>query len=94
MPRVWLKIKLPRDSLGEFSTNHPDDEFRMLTSHRTEEGLRVITEADTSDVEGFIQIFEEAPEVRSYEVLRTDQQEVLLQFEASEHASRVAARVG
>jgi predicted DNA binding protein len=92
MPRVWLKIKLPRDSLVEFSTDHPDDEFRMLTSHRVENGLRVITEADTPDSGAFIQVFDEASEVRSYEVLRDDQQGVLVQFETSEHATRVAAR--
>jgi predicted DNA binding protein len=92
MPRVWLKVELPRDSLVEFSIDHPDDEFQMLTSHRTEDGLRVITEAETSDTETLYEVLDEAPEVSSYEVLRTEQQSVLLQIETLEHSSRIAAR--
>jgi predicted DNA binding protein len=92
MPRVWLKIKLPRDSLVEFSIDHPDDEFRMLASHRMEDGLRVVVDAETSDSEDLCRTLDEAPEMRSYEVLRTDQDGMLLQLEASEHAPRVAAR--
>ena len=92
MPRVWLKIKLPRDSLVGFSIDHPNDEFRMLASHRTEDGLRVIVEAETSDSEDLCRTLDEAPDVRSYEVLRSDQDGMLLQLEAAEHAPRIAAR--
>lgn len=92
MPRVWLKIELPRDSLVEFSIDHPDDEFRMLASHRIEDALRVVVDAETPDSEDLRRTLDEATEVRSYEVLRTDQDGMLFQLEATEHAPRVAAR--
>jgi predicted DNA binding protein len=92
MPRVWLRVKLPDDSLVNFSTEHPDDEFRMLTSHRTDDGLRVIIDAETSEPAALCQALDAAPAVRSYDVLRTDQRSVLLQVESVEHPSRVAAR--
>jgi predicted DNA binding protein len=92
MPRVWLRIELPRDSLVKYSLDHPDDEFRMLASHRTEDSLRVVVDAETPDPKTLIQVPYQAPEVRSYEVLQTNQQGVLLQIETAEHESRVAAR--
>lgn len=92
MPRVWLKVKLPRDSLVRFSIDHPDDEFRILTSHRATDSLQVVVDAETSNSGALVQALEEAPEVRSCEVLRTDQRGVLFQIETSEHAPRYAAR--
>ena len=92
MPSVWLKIELPRDSLVEFSLEHPNDEFQVLSSHRTENGLQVLIDAKTSDSTALIHVLDEAPEVTSCEVLRTDQQGVLLQIEAAEYAPRIAAR--
>lgn len=92
MPRVWLRIELPRDSLVKYSLDHPDDEFRMLASHRTEDSLRVVVDAETPDPKTLIQVLDTAPEVRSYEVLQTNQQGVLLQIETAEHEPRVAAR--
>ncbi|WP_247003442.1 helix-turn-helix domain-containing protein [Halosolutus gelatinilyticus] len=64
----------------------------MLTSHRTEEALQVVVDAKTSDSAALLRTLDEAPEVRSYEVLRTDNQGVLVQLETAEHAPRVAAR--
>lgn len=92
MPSVRLKIELPRDSLVSFSIEHPNDKFRMLTAHRTEESLRVVVDAKTSDSAALLRALDEAPEVRTYEVLRDDRQGVLFQLEASEHAPRAAAR--
>lgn len=92
MPRVRMKVRLPRDSLVTFSIDHPEDSFRTLSIHRTPDGLRVVIDAETSDAESLIQTLEDAPEVGSYEVLRTDQQGALLQVETHEHTPRIAAR--
>ncbi|WP_137290376.1 helix-turn-helix domain-containing protein [Natronorubrum halophilum] len=92
MPHVRLKVELPRDSLVTFSIDHPDDEFRILTAHRTAETLRVVIEAETSDSDDLVRTLEAAAEVRSCEVLRTDRRGVLLQVETEEHEPRVAAR--
>jgi hypothetical protein len=60
----------------------------MLTSHRVENGLQVITEADTPDSDALIQVFDEASEVCSCEMLRDDQQGVLVQFVVIDRAIR------
>lgn len=92
MPRVRMKVRLPRDSLVAFSIDHPEDELRMLSSHRTPNGLRVVIDARTSDTATLVQTLDDAPEVRSYELLHTDQEGALLQIETEEHTPRVAAR--
>lgn len=93
MPRARVKVKLPIDSFVQFSIDHPDDEFHILASRRTdEENLRVIVNAETAESAALLRVFDEAPEVHSYEVLPTDQEGILLQFEAVEHAPRIAAR--
>lgn len=92
MPRVRLKAKLPRDSLVEFSIDHPDDEFRILTARRTGKTLQVVVDAETSDPDNLVLTLEAGPEVRSCEVLRADQRGVMLQLETEEHESRIAAR--
>ncbi|ELZ06121.1 hypothetical protein C481_01275 [Natrialba asiatica DSM 12278] len=63
----------------------------MFTAHRTEDGMRVIVEAETADTEALFKQFDEAPEVSSYEILRADQRSVLFQLEALEQAPRIAA---
>lgn len=92
MPRVWLKIKLPRDSLVEFSINHPDDEFHILASSHTKNGIQVVIDAETTNIEDLKRALDEGVEVRSYEVLRSDHEGMLFQIETLEHAPRVAAR--
>ncbi len=57
-----------------------------------EDGLRVVVNAETPDSEDLSRTLDEAPEVHSYEVLRTNQDGRLLQLKAAEHAPRVAAR--
>jgi predicted DNA binding protein len=92
MPRVRLKIKLPRDSLVQYSIEHPESEFRMLSSRRTENRLQVVVEATSLDSIALIRTLDDAPEIRSYDVLHDDKQRVLLQIETEEHAPRAAAR--
>lgn len=92
MPSVLLKIKPPRNSLVEFSIDHPGDSFRIFASHPMKDGLRVIVEAEIPDPTALCQVFDAAPEVRSYEVLHNDLGTVLVQYETAEPTPRAAAR--
>lgn len=88
MPRVKLKIKPPHEQFERFSRKYPDDEFRILSSYHTENGLCVLMEADTSNAEAIIQDFEEAAKVRSYEVLNATEQTLLMQHVMQEPVPR------
>lgn len=92
MPRVRMKVRLPRDSLVSFSIDHPEDSFRTLSTHSIPDGLRVVIDAETSDAEALVRTLDDAPEIRSCEVLRTDPDGALVQIETHEHTPRVAAR--
>lgn len=92
MPRVRLKIEVPRDALTEFSLNHPNDELRIFASRQTENGLTVLVEVNTSDAKELFGLLEDASEINTYEVLRSNEHGVLVQIEATEHPSRAAAR--
>lgn len=83
MPRAQVKFKPPGNHLAgpfKFSADHPDDDLRILSAHPTEDGLLVILEAEASNPESVIQIFEGAPMELSTEVLHADEQTVLVQF--------------
>ncbi|MFC6766622.1 helix-turn-helix domain-containing protein [Natrinema soli] len=88
MPRVKLKIKPSHEQFERFSRRYPNDEFRILSSYDTEDGLCVLMEADTSSAEAIIQDFEEASEVRSYEVLNVSEQTLLIQHVIQEPLPR------
>jgi hypothetical protein len=93
MPIARLKIKPVNHSIADFSADHPDKEFRYLASRRVGDAMHMIIEAETTEYEALIQTFEEAPEVCSHEVLRTDQETVLIQYvEITEPAPIAAAR--
>lgn len=92
MPRVRLKIEVPRDALTEFSLNHPNDELRIFASRQTENGLTVLVEVNTGDATELFGLLEDASEIKTYEVLRSNEHGVLVQIEATEHPSRAAAR--
>lgn len=86
MPRAQVKFMPSREQLGgpfRLSTEYPDDEFRMLSAHPTEDGLLVVLEATMADPTIILDLFENAPETRvsSYEVLHTGEHTVLLQFQ-------------
>lgn len=93
MPTARLKIKPVNHSVAEFSADHPDKEYRYLASRRVEDSVHMIIEVKTTDYGALVQTFKEAPEVRSHEMLRTDQETVLLQYvEDSEPAPITTAR--
>lgn len=82
MPRVQLKLNAAasEDWLADVSTEFPDAEFKVLASHPTGEGLLGIVEVTTMNRDDIIRNFEDAPEVRSYEVVHTDEEMVLIQY--------------
>lgn len=91
MPRVRLKFKPPEQAV-RYSTEHPDDEYRILSSRPIDEGLLSIVEVDTEDPAAILRHFDEIPEIRSYEVLQAGGGTLLLQHVISEPASHRVAR--
>ncbi len=82
MPRARVKYKPPgetRFGLFKFTEAHPDDEFRILSSYPTANGLLVILEATMDDPSPVLDLFEAAPMI-SVEVLHADDRVVLLQY--------------
>ena len=78
MPYTRLKFKLPGGA-PEFSTNHPDEEFQILAAFPMDDELFVAFEAPTENHQAVLRYFDEAP--LSYDVLHTDEQSVLIQYE-------------
>lgn len=79
MPRAKLKVKIPGGPAA-LSAQHPDDEFRILASHPTEDGLLAILEIRTSDTEALVRELAEASWLTSYELLHADEQTLLVQY--------------
>lgn len=79
MPRAQLKAKIPGGPAA-LSAQHPDDEFRILASNRTEDGLQAILEIQTSDSEALVQDLDEAPWLTTYDLLHADEQTLLIQY--------------
>jgi predicted DNA binding protein len=95
MPRVRLKFKPPSEQAVQFSTEYPNEEFRILAARPTDEGLLSIVEVETEDPTAVINHFEETSEIRSYEVLQDDGETLLLQHVISEPTPhRVAQATG
>jgi predicted DNA binding protein len=82
MPRVQLKVKAVEsdDWLATLSTELPDAEFQILASHPTDGGLLVLVEVTTPDGDTLVRRFDDAPEVRSHEVIHSAEGMVLIQF--------------
>lgn len=81
MPRVQLKVNgAPVDDrLADVSTEFPDAEFSVLAALPTDDHLHDIVEVTTPDCNEVVRYFEDK-EVRSFEVIHTDEQMVLIQF--------------
>lgn len=79
MPRAQLKAKIPGGPAA-LSAQYPDDEFRILASNPTEDGLLAILEIQTSDIEALVQDLDEAPWLTSYDLLHADEQTLLIQY--------------
>lgn len=92
MPRVRLKFKPPSERWIGFSTEHPDNAFRILSYRPTEEGVLVVIEAETATPDDLVHLIDEAPEVHSYEVLQADRASLRFRCVISEPAPYRAAR--
>ncbi|WP_248910043.1 helix-turn-helix domain-containing protein [Halocatena marina] len=79
MPKAQLKAKIPGGPAA-LSAQHPDDEFRILAGHPTADGLLVILEIQTSDIEALIRDIDEAPWLPSYDLLHADEETLLIQY--------------
>jgi len=80
MPRVRLNIKPTHHDLASFTTDYPDDEFKILSTRPTDEGVLVLLEAETPDATTIIDHLEATPEVTSHEVLHADEQVVVVRY--------------
>ncbi len=79
MPSAHVKFKIPGGP-GSISAEHPDDEFRILATRPTADGLRVVFEAQTSDTAAIVRHLDNAQWLPSYDVLHTDKQTMLIQY--------------
>lgn len=79
MPRARLKWKPPAEHLIHYSGGHPEVEFRILSSRVTEEGIRAVVEAETTDPEALRHHIEDIPDVTSLEVLDAAEEALLFQ---------------
>jgi predicted DNA binding protein len=75
MPRVRLRVDgAPVDD------RLADAEFRVLAALPVDTGLLDVVEVTTPDGDDVVQCFENAPEVRSFEVIHADSERVLIRF--------------
>lgn len=93
MPRVQLTFDAAarEDPLAAISTELSDEEFSILSSHPTDDGILGLVELDTTKPETVIQHFADASEM-SYEVLHNDEQTVVIQYLIPETESNRALR--
>jgi predicted DNA binding protein len=83
MPRVRLKTKIGADDdnwLAGVSTDLSDAEFKILTSNPIDDGVLELVEVTTPDGDAIVRRFDDAPEVRSYDVLHSHEGMVLIQL--------------
>ncbi len=80
MPRVRLALNTGAtdDWLATLSTKVPNTEIRLLSSHPASVGLLSVMELRGPAVDTIIRRFEDAPDVRSTDVLSVDDQSVLI----------------
>lgn len=79
MPSAQIKFRFS-DGPGELSTEHPDDEFRILAALPTADGIQVVLEIQTSDTAAIIPHLDEASWLPSYDVLHANEQTMLIQY--------------
>jgi predicted DNA binding protein len=90
MPRARLKVK-PPGGPAELSTEHPDDEYRFLSSRYLANSVVTFFEAETSDPERVIQYFDNNPDLGSHEILHVDEYGVVIEFTTPETPPPVRA---
>lgn len=79
MPTAQVKFEFSGGP-GALSTEHPDDEFRILAALPTADSIQVVLEIQTTDTEAILQHLDEAPWLPSYDVLHADEQTMLIQY--------------
>lgn len=79
MPSARVKFTVPGGPAA-LSTEYPDDEFRILANHHTDDGLGVVLEARTADTAALVRDLDEALWLPSYDVLHADEQTLLIQY--------------
>ena len=84
MPRVHLKLNAAATDiwLTAISTDFSDAEFRILSSHPVDDGMVAIVEVTTPDGDAIARRYDDAPEVRSSEVIHSDEGMVQIQYVA------------
>ncbi|WP_081704413.1 MULTISPECIES: helix-turn-helix domain-containing protein [unclassified Natrinema] len=82
MARIQLKLNgIPvYDRLADVSAEFPQSEFKLLAVQPRGENLFEIAEVTTTMGKELISHFEDAPGVRSFDVIFTDARTVLIQF--------------
>ncbi|WP_423747285.1 helix-turn-helix domain-containing protein (plasmid) [Haladaptatus sp. SPP-AMP-3] len=93
MPRIQVTFNAAArpDPLAAISTELPDEEFRILSSHPTDNGILGLVELDTPEPETVIRHFDDASGM-SFEVLYSDEQTVVIQYLIPETESNQALR--
>ncbi|WP_227380510.1 helix-turn-helix domain-containing protein [Haladaptatus halobius] len=84
MARVHLKLNATATDiwLTVISTDFPDAEFRILSSHPVDDGMVAIDEITMLDGNAIARRYDDAPEVRSSEVIHSDVGMVQIQYVA------------
>ncbi|WP_313691721.1 helix-turn-helix domain-containing protein [Halorarum halobium] len=83
MVRVHLKVEIGADDdnwLAGVSTDFSDAQFTILTSQPVDDGVLELVEVTTPDGDAIVRRFDDAPEVRSYDVLHSGDGTVLVQL--------------
>lgn len=79
MPRVEMKIEAS-GNLSTFSTDHPDVELRILSYRSVENGDIVLMQTQMDDPNQLLNRLEDDPEIEWFEILHTDDEELLFQY--------------
>ncbi len=85
MPRTRLRLTIPTDVwIGRISQNHPAARFRILAAIPDGETGVSLAEITAPEIPTVLAAFESADEIDELELLQSNENQVLLQFETSE----------
>lgn len=86
MPTVQLRFNAAAsaDPLAHVSAEFPDTTFTVLASHLTDDGLLGLVEIATKKPTEIVRQFDDVPKMDSHEVVYTDEQTVLIQYQFPE----------
>ncbi|AUV84257.1 hypothetical protein C2R22_22150 (plasmid) [Salinigranum rubrum] len=85
MPRAHLKLNATATDvwLTDLSTDFPEAEFRILSSHPVDNGMLGLLEIMTPNGDAIARRIGDTPEVRSSEVVHSDEGMVQIQYVAA-----------